>query len=79
VWLVKAPKTKGLMFDRYFGVDLIPEMQAVAVSRPVGGSIQKGDARYTVEMMPASSVMAAGGLIYDEHYNQFGGFRMVVH
>ncbi len=79
VWLVKAPKTKGLMFDRYFGVDLIPEMQAVAVARPVGGSIEKGDARYTVQMMPARSVMAAGGFIYDAHYNQFGGFRMVVH
>jgi hypothetical protein len=79
VWLVKAPKTKGLMFDRYFGVDLIPEMWAVAVSRPVGGNIQKGDARYTVQMMPAKSVMAAGGMIRDEHYDRFGGFRMVVH
>ena len=41
VWLVKAPKTKGLMFDGFFGPDLIPEMSAIAVSRPVGGSIEK--------------------------------------
>jgi len=79
VWLVKAPKTKGLMFDGFFGPDLIPEMRAIAVSRPVGGSIEKGDARYTVQMMPASKVMTLGGLIRDEHYSQFGGMRMVVH
>ncbi len=80
VWIVKAPKTKGLMFDGFFGPDLIPEMRAIAVSRPVGGSIVDGDARYTVQMMPARKVMLGEiGMISDEHYSQFGGMRLVVH
>jgi hypothetical protein len=78
VWLVKSPKTKGLMFDGFFGPDLIPEMKAVAAARPVGGSIVDGDARYTMQLRPASKVMLTG-LIMDEHYNQFGGMRLVVH
>ena len=53
-------------------------VMAIQTGDTLGGSIEKGDARYTMQMMPVSKAMV-GGLIYDEHYDRFGGFRMVVH
>jgi hypothetical protein len=77
VWRVKAPATRALMFDEVFGPNAIPEMKAVAVAQPVGGSIKDGEPRYIVNMVPTALVMADGARISDPtHYR---GWRRVVH
>jgi hypothetical protein len=56
-FVVTAPPTKAFMFDSFFGP--IPSMTAAAAARPVGGSIEKGQARYVAKMVPLSKVMPA--------------------
>lgn len=80
VWIVTAPATKALIFDSIFGPNMIPEMRAVAVAKPVGGSIEKGDQDYVVKMLPVSKVMLLGGFIQDDRYNgPLGPIRYVTH
>lgn len=67
VWVARSPRTKALMFDRWFGGDIIPEMKAVAVAKPVGGTIEEGQSKYRAKFMPVSTMMAlnrlAGGIL----------------
>lgn len=76
VWVVTAPATRALMFDRFFGPNAIPEMKAVAVARPVGGHIEQGRSEYRVKMEPVRTINPTG-LIYDARYDRF--VRPVVH
>jgi hypothetical protein len=39
----------------------MPEMKAAATAKPVGGSIERGEAKYVAKMMPLRNVM--GGLL----------------
>ena len=57
VWVVTAPRAKAVMFDKLFGGDAIPEMQAAAAARAVGGSIEEGRRTYVAKMVPLSEVM----------------------
>lgn len=58
VWVVTAPATSALMFDEWFGgPNVIPEMKAVAVAKPLGGDIEEGRAEYIAKMMPVATVM----------------------
>lgn len=77
-WRVEAPAKKAMMFDWFFGPNTIPAMKAVAVAKPVGGNIQKGESEYVAKMLPAKRGMPAG-FIHDPYYMRFGGFRQVVH
>ncbi|HYB44185.1 MAG TPA: Tad domain-containing protein [Candidatus Methylomirabilis sp.] len=61
VWVVKAPATKAFMFDFFFGPNAIPEMTAVGVAKPVGGSIVKGQAQYVAKIVQASNAMPVSG------------------
>jgi hypothetical protein len=83
IWRVKAPATKAIMFDSIIGPNAIPEMKAVAVTKPVGdgdrkGEIARGDIGYRVKLVPASKAML-GGWIRDELYKGPGGLRQVTH
>jgi hypothetical protein len=62
VWVVTAPATKGFMFDRWFGGNVIPEMKAVAVAKPIGGEIEAGENKYVAKFMPVATVMAGNRL-----------------
>jgi hypothetical protein len=78
---VTAPATKALMFDDFFGPNAIPEMKAVAVSHPVGGSIEDGESTYLNRFMPVRRLMYVGspfgsGEIHD---SLFGRNRKVTH
>lgn len=75
VWVVRAPRTKALMFDELFGGDIIPEMWAAAAARPVGGSIGDGRPGYVAKVVPLSEVMPVGSL-WDSARHQP---RQVVH
>src|SRR5262249_26756454 len=70
VWHVKAPATKALFFDRLFGGTSIPEMRAVAAAKPIGGSIENGDAHYIAKMVPVRKTMLAP-FIYDDKVKSF--------
>ena len=59
--------------------EMVPKMKAVAVARAVGGDIEKGDARYVAEMMPAKSVMTIGGYIHDSMAPGMLQIRKVTH
>ncbi|MCL4848236.1 MAG: hypothetical protein KJ066_16970 [Acidobacteria bacterium] len=75
-WIVRAPATRALMFDRFFGPNAIPEMKAAAVARPVGGHIERGRSEYRVKVEPVRTVNRTG-LIYDSRYDRY--VRPVVH
>jgi putative Flp pilus-assembly TadE/G-like protein len=80
VWRVKAPATKAFVFDSFFGPNAIPEMTAVGVAKPVGGSIKKGQDRYVAKMVPVKNVMQTGGFIRDPNFSDFLlGMRNVTH
>jgi hypothetical protein len=63
VWVVEAPATRphynpfGL-----FGDDAIPSMQAAAAAKPVGGTLETGDARYRTRFVPLTDVMSVAPL-----------------
>jgi Flp pilus assembly protein TadG len=76
VWRVKAPATRALMFDSIFGPDAIPEMKAVAVAQPIGGSIEEGRPEYVVRMVETERVLPGGRISDPTHYR---GFRRVIH
>jgi hypothetical protein len=63
VWIVKAPATRALMFDSFFGGNAIPEMKAAAVAKPTGGSIEEGRREYIVKIMPLATVMAGSRML----------------
>jgi hypothetical protein len=63
VWVVTAPATKGFMFDRWFGGNIIPEMKAVAVAKPIGGEIEAGENKYVAKFMPVATIMAGNRAI----------------
>jgi hypothetical protein len=68
------------MFDGFFGPNAIPEMTAVAVAKPVGGSIEKGQSRYVAKMVQVSNVMQMRGVIRDSYFSDSqGGLRNVTH
>jgi hypothetical protein len=62
VWIVKAPATKAILFDEFFGGNIIPQMWAAAAARPVGGSIGDGDSTYVAKMVPLSEVLPGNRL-----------------
>jgi hypothetical protein len=83
VWVVRAPATRALMFDSFFGGNAIPEMWAAAAARPVGGSIADGEDTYVAKMVPLSEVLprpfgssVPAGAIYDA---ALGRVRAVLH
>ena len=83
IYRVKAPATKAIMFDSIIGPNAIPEMKAVAVTKPVGdrnrrGEIERGDIGYRVRLVAAAKVIL-GGFIQDPFYDRPGGRREVVH
>jgi hypothetical protein len=63
VWVVTAPRSKAFMFDRWFGGDIIPEMKAVAVAKPIGGNIEEGKDIYRTKFMPVATVMIGNQLL----------------
>jgi hypothetical protein len=63
VWIVTAPPTKALLFDSLFGGNVIPEMKAAAVAKPVGGSIKGGNSDYITKMELLTKVMSLKGII----------------
>lgn len=78
VWIVrlKNEKVRALLFDSLFGGRVIPEMEAVAVAKAVGGSIEDGDSAYIAKMVPVSKVMLVP-VAYDNLYDL--RLRPVVH
>lgn len=83
-WIVTMPRKRAVMFDSLFGGYIIPEMKAVAVAKPVGGSIENADGSYVAKMIPAAYAMGAQWLppsatavIYDS--SAPWGFRYVTH
>jgi hypothetical protein len=79
VWHVKAPKTKAFFFDRLFGGTSIPEMRAVAAAKPIGGSIEKGDAHYIAKMVPVRKTMLAPAIYDDKMKSLLYKFRPILH
>ncbi len=79
-WVVTAPARSLLVFDEFFGgPKAMPQMKAVAVARPVGGSIILGHPTYVAEMVPVKKVQVTPGFIRDSMKNGFGGVRQVTH
>lgn len=78
VWIATAPATRALIFDQFFGPNAIPQMKAVGVARPMGGSIKEGTPKYVAQMMPARRVILTGGQIFDSQ-NPWGPTRRVTH
>ena len=77
---VTAPATKALMFDDFFGPNAIPEMNAVAVSHPVGGNIKDGESTYVNRFVPVRRLMYAFGNFNGEIADPlFGLNRKVTH
>jgi hypothetical protein len=77
VWEVVAPRARALMFDEMFGGRIIPEMKAVAVAKPIGGEIENADNTYVAKMLPTSTAMQSGGVIWDSNYRRI--LRYVTH
>jgi hypothetical protein len=80
VWIVAAPARRAAMFDGLFrrlGVEPMPPMRAMAVAKPVGGTIVDGEAEYVAKMTPAGRAMVTAGLIYDGRYDRY--VRLVTH
>src|SRR6202023_1383901 len=63
VWIVRAAATRAFLFDSFFGGNAIPEMKAVAVAKPTGGSIEEGRQDYIVKLMPVATVMFGNQLV----------------
>jgi len=77
IYEVKSPPTRAIMFDSIIGPNAIPQMKAVAVTKPVGdrnrrGEIERGDIGYLVKLVKVSSVIV-GGFINDPFYKSPGG------
>jgi hypothetical protein len=77
IYEVKSPPTKAIMFDSIIGPNAIPQMKAVAVTKPVGdrnrrGEIERGDIGYVVKLVKVASVML-GNTITDPFYKAPGG------
>ena len=77
VWRVRVKETPAAMFNQLFGP--IPAMTAVAVAKPVGGSIRGGNQSYAAKMVPVSKALATGGVIRDPKFTGPGGIRPVAH
>jgi Putative Flp pilus-assembly TadE/G-like len=77
-WIVKAPKSRLMIFDAFFGPNGMPEMKAAAAARPVGGSIVDGRPTYVAEMVPVKRVMTLP-FIRDPMSASLGGIRQVTH
>jgi hypothetical protein len=77
VWWVRVKETKALMFNSFFGP--IPPMTAVAVAKPVNGSLVRGESEYVTKLVPASKVMLGGGVVRDPFLTTLGGLRRVTH
>lgn len=58
VWVAKSPATRARFFDDVFGPNLIPEMTAVAVAKPVGGDLEKGESRYVAKIIPVRDLLS---------------------
>jgi hypothetical protein len=76
VWIVRARATTALMFDSLFGGNIIPAMTAVAVAKPVGGSVERGESEYKAKMVQVKKAMvtsflpgALPGIIRDPYRN----------
>jgi hypothetical protein len=83
IYEVKSPPTRAIMFDSIIGPNAIPQMKAVAVTKPVGdrnrrGEIERGDIGYLVKLVKASNVIV-GGFINDPFYKGSGGQKQVMH
>ena len=83
IYEVKAPETRAIMFDSIIGPFAIPQMKAVAVTKPVGdrnrrGEIERGDIGYLVKIVKAAEVIS-GGAIRDPFYARPGGRKAVTH
>lgn len=76
-WIVTAPQTQSMMFDWFFGPNAVPEMKAIAVARPVGGDIEKGQPRYVAQMVPTSRVVFGG--VAQDYHSPYGPLRQVTH
>jgi hypothetical protein len=79
VWRVRVKEANALMFNQLFGQ--LPAMTAVAVAKPVGGSIIGGDPSYVAKLVSVSGskVLLTGGVIRDTNLDAFGGIRPVTH
>lgn len=83
VYEVKAPPARAIMFDSIIGPFAIPQMKAVAVTKPVGdrsrrGEIERGDIGYVVRLVKAAEVIG-GGAVTDPYYARPGGRKQVTH
>jgi hypothetical protein len=72
IYEVKSPPTRAIMFDSIIGPFAIPQMKAVAVTKPVGdrnrrGEIERGDLGSVVKLVRAANVIF-GGTITDPFY-----------
>jgi hypothetical protein len=76
VWRVRVKETPALMFNSFFGP--LPAITTVAVAKPVGGEIRRGDAEYLAKLVPVSTVLP-GATIRDSNLTAFGGLRRVTH
>jgi hypothetical protein len=55
IWVVEAPTAKPIYNPLgLFGDDAIPRMLAASHAKPVGGTIESGDAEYRVKFVPLS-------------------------
>jgi hypothetical protein len=85
VWLVTVQPTKALMFDSILGPNAIPQMRAVGVAKPVGGSVVEGESTYVAKMVPAARAMTLSygsyGAVNDSSYSGSlsGSLRVVTH
>jgi hypothetical protein len=79
VWRVRVRETPALMFNSFFGP--LPSMTAVAVAKPIGGTIRNGnrDGQYVTKLVPVSQIMLGGGFIIDSNFTGPGGVRRVTH
>ncbi len=80
-WVVRAPATKALMFDNFFGPNAIPAMEAAAAAQPTGGDIKTGVTRYQNQMIPLYE-LTIGGVpltagVADSVYDR--GWRWITH
>jgi hypothetical protein len=84
VWRVKENKpTRALFFDKFLGPNAVPAMTAVAVAKPIGGDVHKGESKYRAKMVPVSRYSLTGGFIRDAQARTDrllpGTIRQIVH
>jgi hypothetical protein len=71
VWIVRAKPTRARMFDQFFGPNAVPAMTAVAVAKPLGGDILKGESKYRAKMVPVARVAPGGvAVVRDSYYDR---------